>query len=334
MQDDDSSPGRERYLVTGASGFIGSHVCELLVREGHSVRALVHYNSRGDFGNLELLDADVLDAIEVVRGDVRDGAFVRRTVAGCDVVIHLAALIAIPHSYVAPESFLDTNVRGTLHVLEAARDAGCRRVVATSTSEVYGTARYVPMDEAHPLAAQSPYAASKIAADQLTLSYHCSFELPALVLRPFNTFGPRQSARAVIPTIISAALARGEVELGSLAPRRDFLYVEDTARAFLLAATTSGVEGEVLQVGTGVDVSIGEVAHTIFEVLGLEPRIHHDESRVRPDASEVMRLCASADLARERLGWAPRFDLAAGLARTADWIRDHLDRYKPELYLT
>ncbi len=324
----------ERYLVTGAGGFIGSHVCELLVREGHEVRALVHYNSRGDFGNLDLLDAEVLGALEILRGDVTDGGFVRHAVAGCDVVLHLAALIAIPHSYVAPESFIATNVRGTLNVLEAARDAGCRRVVATSTSEVYGTARYVPMDEEHPLGAQSPYAASKIAADQLTLAFHRSFELPAVVLRPFNTYGPRQSARAVIPTIITSVLARGEVELGSLDPRRDFLYVEDTARGFYLAATVPGVEGEVLQLGTGHDVSIGDLAHAVFAALGREPRIRHDAARVRPDASEVMRLLASGELARERLGWKPQFDLEAGLARTIDWFSDHLDRYKPELYLT
>lgn len=321
-----------RVLVTGAGGFIGSHLTEALVREGAKVRALVHYNSRGDRGLLELLDAEVLGAVEVVTGDITDGTLVRRVVNGCSHVFHLAALIGIPYSYVAPESYVATNVGGTLNVLEACRDCGVERVLPTSTSEVYGTARYTPIDTAHPLQAQSPYSATKIGADALALSYHAAFGAPVVVVRPFNTFGPRQSSRAVIPTIITQALAGDEVRLGNTRPVRDFLFVEDTARAFLAAAQAEGVEGQVLQFCTGHGVSIGEVVQRVGSLLGRTLRVVGEEERERPEASEVMTLLGSPDEGAAKTGWKPQVAFEEGLERTLRWIERHRGLYRTGSY--
>lgn len=328
-----------KIFVSGADGFIGSHLVEELVRRGYAVKALACYNSFNDWGWLESLESSVMAAVEVITGDVRDGAAIRRAMAGCDAVMHLASLIAIPYSYRAPESYVDTNVRGTLNVLEAARELGVDRVVHTSTSEVYGTAQFVPITEEHPLEAQSPYAATKVAADQLALSYHRSFELPVTVVRPFNTYGPRQSARAVIPTIISQ-IARGkhEIRLGALSPTRDMNFVQDTVDGFLAALTSDSAIGEVVNVGTGFEISIGDLAYLIGEVMDADIHIVSDEERLRPEASEVERLLAANGKARRLLGWEPRFSgmdgLQEGLRITADWFRDpaNLRHYKTDIY--
>ncbi|MBW2524512.1 MAG: GDP-mannose 4,6-dehydratase [Deltaproteobacteria bacterium] len=322
-----------RVVVTGAAGFIGSHLCEALLEAGHEVRALVRYTSDGRIGNLAFLPEEVRDRLEIRRGDIRDPFFTRELVADCQGVLHLAALIAIPYSYVAPQSFVETNVLGTINMLEAARMAGVQRFVQTSTSEVYGTAQRVPIDEGHPLHPQSPYAASKVASDQLALSYQRTWELPVVVLRPFNTYGPRQSERAVLPTILSQGLALGYVTLGSLKPRRDWTYVTDTTDGFVRALETEGIEGEVIQLGTGVDVTVGEAANQAFEILGKEPDIRFDEARVRPDNSEVMRLLADPSRAQDRLGWTARVSFAEGLKRTADWLRGHLESTSPGRYV-
>ncbi|GGM56176.1 UDP-glucose 4-epimerase [Longimycelium tulufanense] len=323
--------------VTGAEGFIGSHLVDLLVRSGNRVRAMVWYNSFGSWGWLESLPHEVLAEVETVMGDVRDPSSVRELVADAETVYHLAALIAIPYSYRAPRSYVDTNVTGTLNVLEAVREAQTPRLVHTSTSETYGTARTVPIAEDHPVQAQSPYAASKVGADKLVESYHLSFGLPAVILRPFNTFGPRQSARAVIPTTISqlAAGAR-ELRLGSLRPTRDFLYVEDTVAAFLAVGTApaTAVVGEQFNAGTGEEVSIGQLADDIARVMGREVSIVEEAARVRPKDSEVMRLVCDASKLRERTGWQPAHNRDAGLAATIEWFVDpaNLQHYKPDLY--
>jgi NAD dependent epimerase/dehydratase len=323
----------KRVLVTGAGGFIGSHLCEALVEEGARVRAFVRYNGRGDLGHLESLPGATRAAIEVRAGDVRDSRFVREAVSGCERVFHLAALIGIPYSYEAPDSYVGTNVGGTLNLLEAAREARVARVVHTSTSEVYGTARYTPIDEAHPLQPQSPYSASKIGADCLAESYHRSFGLPVVILRPFNTYGPRQSARAVIPTIASQLLAgRETVELGSLHPVRDLTFVTDTVRAFLLAGARDGVVGQVINVGHGEGISVGDLARLIMRAVGREvPMVTADE-RVRPEASEVQRLVAGAERAHTLLGWEPRVSLRAGLAATIEYVRARPSAYQAERY--
>jgi NAD dependent epimerase/dehydratase len=318
-------------LVTGAGGFIGSHLVELLVGEGASVRAYVHYNARNDWGNLELLPTDVLASVDVVAGDVRDPFSVRAAVAGRDVVFHLAALIGIPYSYVAPQSYVETNVQGTLNVLEAVRSEGVGRLVHTSTSETYGTARYTPIDEEHPLQGQSPYSASKIGADKVAESYARSFATPVVTLRPFNTFGPRQSLRAVIPTIVAQALAGDRIELGSLDPVRDLTYVTDTARAFL-AVADSGTVGRVFNSGTGKGITIGALAALLLEVLDSDAEIAQEPARVRPVESEVGELIADTTALREATGWAPQVPLREGLQQTADWVREHLPRLKPHLY--
>lgn len=327
----------EVVAVTGAEGFIGSHLVERLVREGHRVRAMVLYNSFGSCGWLDTLDSELLAEVEVVPGDVRDAASARDLVAGASVVLHLAALIAIPYSYQAPRSYVDTNVLGTLNVLEAVRSAGTPRLVHTSTSETYGTAQSVPITEDHPLAAQSPYAASKLAADKLVESFHLSFGVPAVTLRPFNTFGPRQSARAVIPTVISQlAAGRRQLRLGSLAPTRDFLFVRDTVEAFLAVATApaSAVVGEVFNAGTGVEVSIGDLAADIARLMEVPAEIVPDTERLRPKSSEVMRLVCDATRLRLRTGWAPAHTRDEGLARTIEWFRrpENLARYAPDRY--
>ncbi len=320
-------------LVTGAGGFIGSHLVEALVAAGAEVRALVRYNSRNDWGQLELLDPAVRDALDVASGDIRDPFFCREVVRGRAVVFHLAALIGIPYSYVAPAEYVATNIRGTVNVLQACREEGVEKMVHTSTSETYGTARYVPIDEAHPLQGQSPYSASKIGADKLAESYFLAFDLPVATLRPFNTFGPRQSARAVIPTITSQLLSAADrIRLGSLDPVRDLLFVKDTAAAFMAVGETSDTPGEVFNAGTGEGISIGDLAKLIMEVTGREAEIVCDAERVRPEKSEVMRLIASAEKLRERTGWAPRTSLREGLAVVAEYVERHLDLYKPDLY--
>jgi dTDP-glucose 4,6-dehydratase len=319
-------------LVTGAGGFIGSHLAEALVREGASVRAFVRYTSRGGHGWLEACDPEVLRELEIFRGDLANPEAVAGAVAGREVVLHLGALIPIPYSYRHPREFVMANVTGTLNVLEAARRAEVGRIVLTSTSEVYGTAQTVPIDEEHPLHPQSPYAATKVGADQLALSYQRSFSSPVVIARPFNTFGPRQSARAVIPTIVTQALSREVIELGATDPTRDFLYVGDTVTGLMRCATAAGVEGEVINLGTGTEVSIAELAERILRLLGRDVPLALDENRLRPPDSEVERLIADPRKAKELLGWEPEVDLDEGLRRTIDWLTGSLSAYKPKLY--
>jgi NAD dependent epimerase/dehydratase len=320
-------------VVTGAGGFIGGHVVERLVRDGARVRALCRYNSRNERGTLDWLEPNVLAEVEVTLGELRDVESVAAAIEGSEVVLHLGAQIAIPYSYVNPRDFLEVNVLGTLNVAQAALRHGVQRIVHTSTSEVYGTAQSVPITEAHPLEPQSPYAASKLAADKLMDSYHRSFDLPVCVLRPFNTYGPRQSARAIIPTIISQALAGSTLRLGSLHPRRDLTYVEDTAAAFVAAATSEDAVGRTIQLGTNHDVSVGDLVDMVAEVLGRELTVETDPARVRPDKSEVERLISGPPLARELLGWEPTVDLREGLARTIDWIERNVHRYRVDHYV-
>lgn len=329
----------KRVLVTGADGFIGSHLVEALVRAGHDVRAFVFYNSFNSWGWLDQCAADVKGRFEVFAGDVRDPNGVRTAMRDCDTVLHLAALIAIPFSYHSPDSYVDTNIRGTLNVLQAARDLGVARVVHTSTSEVYGTAVRVPIREDHPLQGQSPYSATKIGADQLAYSFHCAFGTPVVILRPFNTYGPRQSARAVIPTVITQ-IAGGQrrIRLGAVHPTRDFTFVTDTVRGFLLAATAPGVEGEVINLGTNFEIPIGELAVLIAEVMGERIEIETEHARVRPAASEVERLLADNAKAHARLAWKPHYagldGLRRGLAETAAWFTrpENLRGYKTDIY--
>jgi NAD dependent epimerase/dehydratase len=322
----------KRVLVTGAGGFIASHLCELLVEDGAVVRGLVRYNSRNDPGMLEYIDPDVRSEIEVVAGDLRDSESVDRAVDGSEVVLHLGAQIAIPYSYVNPRDFFETNVLGTLNVAQAALRHAVSRVIHVSTSEVYGTAQTVPISESHPLEAQSPYAASKIGADKLIDSFHRSFDLPATIIRPFNTYGPRQSARAVIPTIVSQALASDRVRLGSLHPRRDLTYAADTAAAFI-AATDERAIGETIQLGTGADISIGEVVDLVGDLLGRSLDVETDSQRVRPTASEVERLISTPARASELIGWQPSIGLREGLARTIEWIEANLGFYSIDEYV-
>ncbi len=320
-----------RILVTGADGFIGSHLTEALVRAGFSVRAFVLYNSFNSWGWLDHADDRVKASLDVFSGDIRDQGGVRSAMRGCDVVLHLAALISIPFSYHSPEAFVDTNIKGTLNVVQAARDLSVERVVVTSTSEVYGTARVVPIMEDHPLQGQSPYSASKIGADQLALSFHAAFGTPVVVLRPFNTYGPRQSARAVIPNIITQiADGRPSIRLGSLHPTRDFSFVADTVRGFARAACAPGILGEVFNVGSGFEITIGETARLIAELMGAEIHIELDEQRLRPEASEVERLYAGIEKARHRLHWTPQYGgqdgFRRGLQETISWFSDKQNR--------
>jgi dTDP-glucose 4,6-dehydratase len=332
------SPNSRKVLVTGSDGFIGSHLTEHLVRLGYDVRAFVYYNSFNSRGWLDQSPKEIRDSIEYFAGDIRDPYGVRKAVEGCSTVFHLAALISIPYSYHSPESYLDTNIRGTLNVLQAARALGVEKVVHTSTSEVYGTARFVPITEEHPLCGQSPYSASKIGADQLALSFKFSFDTPVIVVRPFNTYGPRQSARAVIPTIITqiAAGAR-KIKLGALSPTRDFNYVSDTVAGFV-AAANSDCAGEVVNIGSNYEISIGETAALIAEVMGSNIEILSDEERIRPEQSEVMRLWADNSKAEQLLGWKPAYagrdGLRRGLQETVAWFTDprNLQCYKPEEY--
>lgn len=314
-----------RALVTGADGFIGSHLAERLVRDGAEVRALCHYNSFGSVGWLDDLPREELDAIETVLGDIRDAELVRNAVRGQEVVFHLAALIAIPYSYQAVRSYVDTNVTGTVNVLEAVRAGDVRQMIHTSTSEVYGTPESLPIRETHPLQGQSPYAASKIAADKMAEAYALSFDTPVVTLRPFNTYGPRQSARAVIPTLLGQLLAGvEEVHLGSLDPRRDFTFVEDSVDGFVRMATADVTPGEMLQLGTGRAISIGELVELCREVTGNHARVLVDPERIRPGRSEVMVLESDPALARERLGWEPTVSLEEGLRRTAIWLQNRV----------
>ena len=322
-----------RILVTGAGGFIGSHLVELLLTEGHSVRALVRYNGRGDWGHLREVPEAHRDDLDVRLGDVTDPFLVRDLVADCDVVLHLAALIGIPYSYIAPASYVATNVSGTLNILEACRQAKTGRVVVTSTSEVYGTALYAPIDEVHPLQGQSPYSASKIGADKLAESYFRSFDLPVVTLRPFNTYGPRQSARAVIPTILTQALkGANTIELGSLHPKRDLTYVGDTARAFLRAATVQGIEGETIHFGQGTAVTVAEIAETCLRVAGSNAEIVSVQERQRPEKSEVELLLCNATKAKRLLDWQPEVSLDEGLKRTTEYLRGNLAEYRSREY--
>ncbi|MDM7322986.1 MAG: NAD-dependent 4,6-dehydratase LegB [Gammaproteobacteria bacterium] len=322
-----------RVLVTGADGFIGSHLVEMLVARGYSVRALAQYNSFNHWGWLE--DVACREAIEVVSGDIRDAHFCRTLLKDVDVVFHLAALIAIPYSYVAPESYVDTNVRGTLNICQAALEAGVKRVIHTSTSEVYGTARYVPIDEQHPLQPQSPYSASKIGADAIAQSFYHSFGLPLTVARPFNTYGPRQSARAVIPTIISQiASGKRSIELGDLTPTRDFNYVEDTCRGFIALAECEAAVGEVVNIGSNYEISIGEILNLIRELMGTNIEVIQDKRRLRPQGSEVFRLWCDNSKIKRLTGFRPQVDIREGLARTITWFTnpDNLRRYKTGIY--
>jgi NAD dependent epimerase/dehydratase len=323
----------KQVLVTGAAGFIGSHLTESLARSGYQVRAMVHYNFQNSWGWLETIPSDIIKNVEVFLADITDPFAVQKAVEGCNLVFHLAALIAIPYSYLAPASYVETNVNGTLNVLEACKNSGVRRLVHTSTSETYGTAQYTPIDEKHPLVGQSPYSASKIAADKLAESYYLSFDLPVVTLRPFNTFGPRQSTRAVIPTIITQALSGAEtIQLGSLSPVRDLNYVKDTVAGFIAAANAENVVGKTINCGRGEGVSIGELAQMILEICGSKATIETDSERVRPEKSEVMELICNNTLARELMGWEPKYSLQEGLEETVAWMRDNLDRYKTNIY--
>ena len=326
-------------LVTGADGFIGSHLTEYLVNQGYRVKAFVLYNSFNSWGWLDHSPADVRECLEIFAGDIRDPFGVKEAMKGCDVVLHLAALIAIPYSYHSPATYIDTNVKGTLNIVQAARELGVEKVVHTSTSEVYGTARFVPITEEHPLQGQSPYSASKIGADQIAMSYYSSFDTPVAIIRPFNTYGPRQSARAVIPTIITQ-IAGGKrvLHLGSLHPTRDFNYVLDTVKGFEAVALSDKAVGEVINVGSNFEVSIGETVELIAEVMGVKVEIETDDKRLRPEKSEVERLWADNTRARELLGWQPEYGgregFVRGLRETVEWLcsADNIKAYKADIY--
>lgn len=322
----------EKVLVTGADGFIGSHLTELLLAEGYAIRALCQYNS---FNNWGWLDNVRHPDLEIVTGDVRDPNLCRVITDGCSTVFHLAALIAIPYSYVAPDSYVDTNIKGTLNICQAARDCGVKRLIVTSTSEVYGTAKYVPIDEKHPRQPQSPYSATKIGADAIAMSFFNAFSLPVVLARPFNTYGPRQSARAIIPTIITQiADGKREIKVGDLTPTRDFNYVTDTAAGFLALARAEGIEGREINIATGVEVSMRETLETIARLMGADVNYVTDPQRLRPSGSEVFRLCGDNTLITTLTPWRPRFNLEQGLQKTIDWFTtgDNLKMYKSEIY--
>jgi NAD dependent epimerase/dehydratase len=316
-------------LVTGAGGFIGSHLTQMLLSNGYKVRALVHYNSQNSWGHLSDIPPNLKENLEVRLGDLADPYLMAKMVNGCEVVFHLGALIGIPYSYQAPASYVSTNITGTLNILEACRNFGVRRLIITSTSEVYGTALYAPIDELHPLQGQSPYSASKIGSDKLAESYYRSFDLPVVTLRPFNTYGPRQSARAIIPTILSQAIAGVEkIHLGNLTPKRDLTFVEDTARAFMLAAETPNIEGETIHFGQGNAVSMAEIAQMCLKVVGSSAEIISVSERQRPEKSEVGLLLCNPAKAQKLLGWEPKTSLEQGLKHTANYISTHLDLFR------
>jgi len=323
----------KKVLITGADGFIGSHLVESCIAQGHQVRAFVYYNSFNSWGWLDTLPKEMIAGLEVFSGDIRDPNGVREAMKGMDEVYHLAALIAIPFSYHSPDSYVDTNIKGTLNVLQAARDLGTSRVLITSTSEVYGTAQYVPIDEKHPFQGQSPYSATKIGSDRLAESFYRSFNLPITIVRPFNTFGPRQSARAVIPTIITQLLSgKDAIELGSLTPTRDFNYVKDTVNGFIEIANSSQTIGEEINIATQQEISIGQLANELIRQINPTARIICDEQRLRPDLSEVNRLLGSNEKIKRLTNWKPSFTFTEGLAETIAFFRDNLDRYKTGIY--
>ena len=321
-----------KVLVTGAGGFIGSHLTDALLSAGADVTAFVHYNARNDWGMLEERYDEKTRNLTVIAGDVSDALFVRKAVKGQDVVFHLAALIGIPYSYSAPESYVNTNIKGTLNVMQACLESGVQRIVHTSTSEVYGTAQYTPIDEKHPLQGQSPYSASKIGADKIAESFYCSFGLPVTTIRPFNTYGTRQSARAVIPTIITQALAANSVRLGSLDPVRDLTYVADTVQGFLKLAQSKKTIGKTVNTGSGKGVTIGELAGMIIAQVNPKARIVSEKKRVRPENSEVMKLICDNRLARDLAGWEPKIQLDEGISMTVEWMKDHAGSYKTGMY--
>lgn len=323
----------KKVLVTGADGFIGSHLTETLLEAGYDVKAFAYYNSFNSWGWLDTLPKEKLNEIEVFTGDIRDPNGVREAMKGVDGVFHLAALIAIPFSYHSPDSYVDTNIKGTLNVLQAARELSTERVLVTSTSEVYGTAQYVPIDELHPYQGQSPYSATKIGADRLAESFYRSFDLPVSIVRPFNTFGPRQSARAVIPTIISQLLAgKEEIKLGALSPTRDFNYVKDTAAGFLAIARSDKTIGEEINIATQQEISIGQLAEEIIAQINPKARIICDEQRLRPEKSEVNRLLGSNEKIKRLTDWEQKYTFSQGIEETIEFIRNNLDRYKPDIY--
>lgn len=323
----------KKILVTGADGFIGSHLTEELVKRGEKVRAFAYYNSFNTWGWLDSLPKDILNEIEVFTGDIRDPNGVRKAMEGIDDVYHLAALIAIPFSYHSPDSYVDTNIKGTLNVLQAAKDFDSKRVLVTSTSEVYGTAQYVPIDEKHPFQGQSPYSATKIGSDRIAESFYRSFDMPITIVRPFNTYGPRQSARAVIPTIITQLLSgKEEIKLGSLSPTRDFNYVKDTANGFITIAKSLNTIGEEINIATQNEISIGELAEEMINQINPNAKILTDEERLRPEKSEVNRLLGSNKKIKELTDWEPEYTLKEGLAETIAFLKENLDSYKPDIY--
>ncbi len=323
----------DKILVTGADGFIGSHLTEELIKNGYKVKAFVYYNSFNNWGWLDTFPKDILNEIEIFQGDVRDPNGVREAVKGVDAIFHLAALIAIPYSYHSPDMYVDTNIKGTLNVLQAARDMGNKRVLSTSTSEVYGTAKYVPIDENHPYQGQSPYSATKIGADRLVESFFRSFELPTTIVRPFNTYGPRQSARAVIPTIITQLLSGySEIKLGSLTPTRDFNFVKDTVNGFIKIYESDKTIGEEINIATQKEISIGDMAEELIRQINPNAKIVCDEQRKRPENSEVNRLLGCNKKIMELTDWKPEYTFEQGLAATIEFLRDNLDRYKPDIY--
>jgi len=323
-----------KVLVTGAAGFIGSHLVHHLIRKGVEVRAMTRYYSSGYLGQLEVLPQSVRKEIEIIRGDIKDPDFCTKAIQGCEYVFHLAALIAIPFSYHNPTDYVQTNVLGTTHLLNASRySSTLKRFIHTSTSEVYGTAQYLPIDEKHPIHPQSPYAASKVAADALVKSYHLSFGLPTTTIRPFNTYGPRQSNRAIIPTIISQLLTKGSVSLGNLLPKRDFLYVKDTVGGFWEVGTHGNTLGQTLNLGTGEDISIGQLYQVLCKLTQKEPTLLQDKQRMRPQNSEVFHLLANTQKAEQLTNWKPQYSLEEGLSETIEWISNNLDRFLPNEYV-
>lgn len=329
----------KKILVTGADGFIGSHLTEELIRRGYNVRSFVLYNSFNSWGWLDYVEPEIKKSMDIFSGDVRDPFGVKKALKGCDGVLHLAALIAIPYSYDHPNVYVDTNIKGTLNILQGAMELGVRKIIHTSTSEVYGTAKQVPIKEDHPLQPQSPYSASKIGADNIALSFYNSFDLPLTIIRPFNTYGPRQSARAVIPTIITQLLSQSKkIKLGALSPTRDFNYVKDIANGFICALESTKTEGEVINLGTNTEISIGDMAKMIMEIIGWSATIETDEKRLRPKKSEVNRLLADNTKAKKLLGWKPAYvgkdGLRKGLTETIDWFGhlENLRKYKPDIY--
>lgn len=323
----------KKILVTGADGFIGSHLTEELVKKGYEVKAFVYYNSFNTWGWLDTLSSDIMGHVEVFQGDIRDPHGVKEAMKGCDAIFHLAALIAIPFSYHSPDAYVDTNIKGTLNVLQAARELSIDRVLVTSTSEVYGTAQYVPIDEKHPYQGQSPYSATKIGADRLAESFYRSFGLPVTIVRPFNTYGPRQSARAVIPTIITQLLAgKGEIKLGSLTPTRDFNFVKDTANGFIEIYKSDKTIGEEINIATQQEISIGELANELISQINPNAKIICDEQRLRPEKSEVNRLLGSNEKILKLTSWKPQYTFSQGIAETIEFLKTNIDRYKVDIY--